>query len=235
MADNDFSSTVKHAFVKIESKRRRERRSTDRYIERRASLQTCCDEQGFKTAAADMLNSRQRLRKSKPDRHRDTEYMDDDQSLSSNLIDDKIKLANKDKKEETEENEEEDDAMQDFVSIGSEVAAKRSISLVASYVYELKSFEGISPVNPNCTAFCILDIDTDKHPLNERKFVVVTRKAIRFGGNTWKWPLGFQKLQNPYHHCLAAVEVLTEFDSVNDLYPSSYIDAEGNARFEMLC
>eukprot|EP00794_Sanderia_malayensis_P004345 gene4345-4924_t len=276
MADNDFSSTVKHAFVKIESKRRRERKSTDRYIERRTSLQTCCDEKGFKTAAADMLNSRQRLRKSKPDRH--TEYMDDDQSPSSNLIDDKIKLANKDKKEDTEENEDEDDAMQDLVSIESEVedieevqdevvgttisnsnidldlgagevAAKRSISLVASYVYELKSFEGICPVNPNYTAFCILDIDTDKHTLNERKFVVVTRKAIRFGGNTWKWVYGcskckhsadllrmsteihlsyegFQKLQNPCHHCLAAVEVLTEFDTVNDLYPSSYIDAE---------
>eukprot|EP00794_Sanderia_malayensis_P001097 gene1097-441_t len=101
MADNDFSSTVKHAFVKIESKRRRERKSTDRYIERRTSLQTCCDENGFKTAAADMLNSRQRLRKSKPDRH--TENMDDDQSPSSNLIDDKIKLANKGKKEDTEE------------------------------------------------------------------------------------------------------------------------------------
>ena len=37
----------------------------------------------------------------------------------------------------------------------------------------------------------------------------------------------FERLQTPCHHCLAAVHVLTEFDSVNNIEPSSYADTIG--------
>ena len=34
------------------------------------------------------------------------------------------------------------------------------------YMYELRSFEGMCPVNPSYTAFCLLDFDVNKHALN---------------------------------------------------------------------